>query len=46
MRFRNPLVECKIMKGGIAKPDALPESFVRGAHSNFYRLTDEEKTGS
>ncbi len=42
MRFRNPLVERKIMEGGVAEPDALPVSFLRelhatGCHRGQYR---------
>lgn len=42
MRFRNPLVERKIMEGGVAEPDALPESFLRemyavGCRRGHYR---------
>jgi pimeloyl-ACP methyl ester carboxylesterase len=33
MRFRNPLIERKIMEGGVAEPDALPESFVRETYA-------------
>ncbi len=33
MRFRNPLVERKIMEGGVAEPNALPESFLREFHA-------------
>jgi pimeloyl-ACP methyl ester carboxylesterase len=33
MRFRNPLVERKFMEGGVAEPNALPESFLREFHA-------------
>ncbi|HZS04016.1 MAG TPA: alpha/beta hydrolase [Blastocatellia bacterium] len=33
MRFRNPLIERRIMEGGVAGPDALPESFQREAYA-------------
>ena len=33
MRFRNPLIERKIMEGGVAEPNALPESFLREFHA-------------
>jgi pimeloyl-ACP methyl ester carboxylesterase len=32
MRFRNPLIERQIMKGGVAEPGALPESFLRESY--------------
>ena len=33
MRFRNPLVERKVLEGGVAEPDALPESFLRETYA-------------
>jgi pimeloyl-ACP methyl ester carboxylesterase len=33
MRFRNPVVERKIMEGGVAEPNALPESFVHETYA-------------
>jgi pimeloyl-ACP methyl ester carboxylesterase len=33
MRFRNPLVERKVLEGGVADPDALPESFLRETYA-------------
>jgi pimeloyl-ACP methyl ester carboxylesterase len=42
MRFRNPLVERKILEGGVARPEALPESFLHefyatGCRRGHYR---------